>query len=224
MSRVKQPKKEINPELLQEKLQEIPIEKGIFTSVKKLRPPIRSYLEYINPYITLSYTDPIKALIFSYLVIKLREFAISCQNPDLKIRGNKEIKESYNSLEKDIKEIEYFLKELIPSVAKHRRESQLLRLCRWDPDIVEFLVSTYVLKLGYYLPASYKGKKERVREEDVKTFWKKEFKGLYPKTIDYRSKSTIACSCLAAFYGCSGDKLTKIYYAARKATKPNKVS
>lgn len=158
MGRVKQPRTEINPELLQKKLDEIPRGKGILSSAFKIVSPIRPYLEYINPYLDPVFLDPGKAQIFSCLIIKLREFAFSCENPDFKTGSRKEIENAYNALKKDIKEINFFLKELVPKEAKHNREAQFLRHCRRMPDFVVYLIDTYVLKLRGYLPIKVRGK------------------------------------------------------------------
>jgi hypothetical protein len=180
----------------------------------------------INPYVNLLHTDLIREQIFAYLIVKLREFAISCQNPNLKTSSHKEIIEASRVLKQYLSEINFFLKELIPREAKHNREAQLLRVFRQMPDFIVWIIDEYYKpKLRTYLLPSYKGQTKRTKEDDVKKFCEAEFKWAYRKTIDIRSEATIIVCCVAAQYGVSGYKLTNLYYNARKMLKrSNKVN
>lgn len=237
MKKNKPPKKKVNSENAELKIEElIKQEGGILSKLyEKDVKPFKHLADTLNPFLTalkefkefrpLSFqtiADWPRVTAFSLLIDKICDFATKCVDPDVFHFGTKaQIEEGFKTLKSEIKEIETLLKLLISIEVKKKKEAQYLRLFRVAHEALVKIIDEIILpELRKYLAPSYKGKMKQ-KQKDIEKFWEEKFKGPYPKTIkmDNRTETTIALSIIAYQTFSPYGELQAIYYKAKKQIK-----
>ena len=162
-SKIKDPiKKEEPPSPILEPLME-GFEKAIISS-HPLISPFKQLADKLNPFLdsdlvntlvddsheptgrSLLNSDPVKAIIFSKLILELYSFGLKCMMLLMKkLESNEQIKEDYKALLTDRSEINKYLTKLIPKEATKKVLShQFVRVCKYSPDILFYWVNGIV--------------------------------------------------------------------------------
>jgi hypothetical protein len=188
--------------------------------------PLGVFVDKVKPLLS-EFFGIKKNITFNSFLSKLSDFLIRCK--DLKLEAGTgrltkaEVKESFETLETKIKEIETLLRMLIPLEVKRKKESIELRKFRSTSEFLVVIIDDLIVpKLRKYLKPTYKRDQWNEKKQDIQKFWEDTWDNKpFPKRlkIDDRTETTIAIGIVAYWFSCNRRKLYDIYSTTKRLVK-----